>query len=198
MPYVSRKYPTNSVEYLEARIAQLEMDIRFMRSQPSFLPLYDLDVNPPVLPANGSICMDYSEEGDPFYFYDLEWRPFVGYPSFEMKVFGDLQTVGAGNSKFVFMIPDDVDGMTLYRARAYVTTVSSSGAVNVMVRKNTANDMLSTALTIDSGEKNTYTAATPYVINLANATVVMGDEIHIDVDNAGTGAKGLGVVLGFK
>jgi hypothetical protein len=57
--------------------------------------------------------------------------------------------------------------------------------------------MLSTKLSVDVGEKNSKSAAVQPVINTANDDVIWGDHIAIDVDVAGTGAQGLGVVLYF-
>ena len=58
--------------------------------------------------------------------------------------------------------------------------------------------MLSTGAQIDANEKHSKDASTVYVINTANDDVVWGNEISIDVDAAGTGAKGLGVSLTFS
>lgn len=128
---------------------------------------------------------------------------------YEIKVFADADAldgnlpdaatvVSTGNGKFIFAIPLPLNLYWLTTAEAFITTVSSSGAVNVMIRNVTdAVDMLSTAITIDSGDFTSYAAATPSVINYANAQVTTGDRIAIDVDGAGTGAKGLGVILGF-
>lgn len=80
----------------------------------------------------------------------------------------------------------------------HVTTVSSSGPVTVMVRNATDTaDMLSTALTIDQSEKDSKDAVAA-VVNTSTDDVVTGDEIAIDIDAAGTGAKGLSVTLVFK
>jgi hypothetical protein len=57
--------------------------------------------------------------------------------------------------------------------------------------------MLSTAITIDANETTSYTAAAPPVIDTAHDDVATGDLIAIDVSVAGTGTKGLGVVLSF-
>lgn len=117
---------------------------------------------------------------------------------FEIKVFDDLTTVLAGDAAFTFEIPEDLDGALLVKTEAYVTTVSSSGVVQVQLHKLTAAvDMLSTKISIDVGEKNSKDAGTQPVVNLANDDVAWGDHIRIDVDAAGTGAKGLGVILYF-
>ena len=57
-------------------------------------------------------------------------------------------------------------------------------------------DMLSTRITIDASEFTSYTAAAA-VIDTGNDDVATGDLIAVDVDVAGTGAKGLGVILRF-
>jgi hypothetical protein len=58
--------------------------------------------------------------------------------------------------------------------------------------------MLSTRITIDVSAFTSYTAAAPPVIDGANDDVATGDIIRIDVDVAGTGAKGLIVILTFQ
>ncbi len=57
--------------------------------------------------------------------------------------------------------------------------------------------MLSTSITIDASEFTSYSAATAPVINTSFDDVATGDRIAIDVDVAGTGTKGLGVILRF-
>lgn len=117
---------------------------------------------------------------------------------FEIKVFSDTDTVTTGDGKFIFAIPSDLNGYDLKDAQAFVTTVSSSGLPTVQIRNVTQTaDMLTTAITIDVSEFTSYTAATARVIDTANDDVATGDLIAIDVDVAGTGAKGLGVILTF-
>lgn len=53
--------------------------------------------------------------------------------------------------------------------------------------------MLSTKLTIDVGEKTSTTAAIPPVIS--DSSLADDEEITVDIDIAGTGAKGLKVFL---
>lgn len=131
------------------------------------------------------------------------------YASFVIKVFpdtGDDAVVSIGDSAFVWAIPDDLEvpegyteGWNLTHAAAFVSTASSSGVVEVQIRNVTTGlDMLSTKVTIDANEMTSYSAATPPVINLSNDHVTKGDLIAIDVDNAGTGAEGLGVILRFE
>lgn len=118
---------------------------------------------------------------------------------YEIKVVADDTTVTTGDGKFVFEIPADLDGTNLTLVRAFVTTASTSGLPTVQIRNVTqAADMLTTRVTIDASEKSSKTAATAAVIDTGNDDVADGDQIAIDVDVAGTGAKGLGVILEFR
>lgn len=76
---------------------------------------------------------------------------------------------------------------TLTGVRASLYTVSSSGVVELALKKNGV-DMLSTNVTIDAGEKTSVTAATPPVI--ATTTVVDDDELTVEIIQDGTGATG--------
>lgn len=127
---------------------------------------------------------------------------------YQIKVFADDETVEVGDNAFVFAIPYDLDRSKLLYVNAYITTVSSSGLVTVQIRNKTqAFDMLTTPVTIDAGELDAENAATPWVIDAqyedeypwpdSDNTVFYRQQIAIDVDTAGTGAMGLGVMLGF-
>ena len=123
---------------------------------------------------------------------------------YHIKVCGDLQLVVAGDApaagRFgIWAIEEDIAGMALADVEIDVTTVSSSGIVQVQLR-NISNgnvDMLSTRAQIDAGEFHSGTAATQPVVNVANAAVAHMDRIAIDIDAAGTGALGLGLVAKF-
>lgn len=125
---------------------------------------------------------------------------------YEIKIFSDTQAVVVGDSKFVFVVPIELNGSTLFSAQAFVTTAASSGLMTVQVSNLTSGfDLLSTPITIDVGEYHSYTADTPSVVDTTwnppptgpVAGVSTGDRLSIDVDIAGTGAKGLGVILRF-
>lgn len=109
--------------------------------------------------------------------------------------------ITTGDGKAYLRINDYVTGMNLIAVGASVSTVSSSGIPTVQLRRVRAGspaDMLSTKLTIDASETDSSTAATPAVIDAANDDVLTGDQIHIDIDVAGTGAKGLCITLVFQ
>jgi hypothetical protein len=83
-------------------------------------------------------------------------------------------------------------GMTVTAVRASLTTASTSGAVTVDINDG-GTTIISTKLTIDQDEKTSTTAATPAVIS--DSALADDAEITIDIDGAGTGAKGLKVYL---
>lgn len=103
---------------------------------------------------------------------------------------GDETTsITTGTAKVTFRMPY---AFTLSAVRASLTTVSSSGIPTVDINEN-GTTILSTKLTIDENEKTSTTAATAAVIS--DASLADDAEITIDIDVAGTGAKGLKVTL---
>lgn len=115
----------------------------------------------------------------------------------------DDAVLETGDKTFQFEISEDMDGLNLTKVEGYVTTVSSSGSITVQLAKIDSNgggtpaDMLTTKLTIASGDHNSK-QTTPPVIDTGEDDVAWGDHIRIDVDSAGTGTKGLGVMLTFS
>jgi len=97
------------------------------------------------------------------------------------------------------VIPYELNGMNLVSAHAAVDTASSSETPTIQLRNVTDSaDMLSTRITIDVNEHNSYTATIPPVIDTSHDDVATGDRIAIDVDVKGTGTKGLVVILVFQ
>ncbi|MDQ3159015.1 MAG: hypothetical protein M3P98_02685 [bacterium] len=108
-------------------------------------------------------------------------------------------TLTTGDGKAYFTVPIEFNGYNLVDADASVTTFSTSGTPTVQIHNVTqAADMLSTTITIDTNEHTSYTAAIAPVIDLANDDVATGDILRMDVDVAGTGTKGLSVLLSFQ
>lgn len=97
--------------------------------------------------------------------------------------------ITTGTAKLTFRMPY---AMTLTAVRASLTTASSSGVVTVDINES-GSTILSTKLTIDANETTSTTAATPVVIS--DTSLADDAEITIDIDVAGTGAKGLKVYL---
>jgi hypothetical protein len=106
-----------------------------------------------------------------------------------------------GDGKAYFHIPPELNGMNLTYCHARVITAGVTGTLDIQIHNVTDTvDMLTTKLTVDSGETGSETAATPYVIDTANDDVAENDLIRIDSDaiHSGTAAKGLIVTLRFQ
>jgi hypothetical protein len=124
-------------------------------------------------------------------------RTYIG-PTVAVQVCDDVTVLTTGDGKANVWIPAVLNGLNLVDADAAVSTVSSSGDPTIQVRNVTdACDMLSTRITIDATEKTSWTAATAPVIDTSHDDVATGDQLAIDVDGAGTGTKGLQVILRF-
>lgn len=104
-----------------------------------------------------------------------------------------------GDGKMYVRINSVLNGYNLVAVAASVTTVSSSGIPTFQIANVTdAVDMLSTKLTIDANEYDSMTAAAAAVIDATKDDVATGDQLRIDCDVAGTGAKGVVVDLTFQ
>lgn len=123
----------------------------------------------------------------------------LGRRVIQVKVIDDLTALATGDNKLIILVPQELNGYELVDANAYVTNVSSSGVPTIQIRNvGPGADMLSTRITIDVNEFTSYSAATPAVVNPTHAAVAGGDRLAVDVDVAGAGSKGLGVLLTFQ
>ncbi len=105
----------------------------------------------------------------------------------------ETTSITTGTAKVTFRAPH---AMTLYQIpRASLATASTSGIPEIDINKN-GTTIFGTRLTIDANEKTSVTAATPAV--LSTTTFSDDDEITMDIDVAGTGAKGLKVTLYYR
>lgn len=122
-----------------------------------------------------------------------------------VKVVG-VQVVDAGtdtatgDGKAYFRVPLELNGMNLIGVAASVYTAGTTNTTDIQIRNKTDSvDMLSTKLTIDSGETDSSTAAAAAVIDASKDDVATGDILAIDVDAVSTtAAKGLYVELRFQ
>jgi len=117
-----------------------------------------------------------------------------------------IQVLDAGtdtavaDGKAFFRVPAELNGMNLTGVAATVYTAGTTNTTDIQLRNKTDSvDMLSTKMTIDSGETDTSTAATPAVIDTTKDDVVTGDIIAVDIDAVSTtAAKGLYIELRFE
>jgi len=104
---------------------------------------------------------------------------------------GDETTaITTGTAKVTFRMPWRMNPVTAVRAS--LTTASSSGIPTFDINEGGAS-ILSTKLTIDASETTSTTAATPPV--LSDTDLADDAEITIDIDVAGTGAKGAKIYI---
>lgn len=106
-----------------------------------------------------------------------------------VAVTDESTAITTGTAKVTFRMPF---AMTLASVRASLGTVSSSGNPAIDINESGVS-IFSTTLTIDANEKTSTTAATAAVIS--DSSLADDAEITIDIDTAGTGAKGLKVYL---
>lgn len=123
----------------------------------------------------------------------IEANPVIAM--YEIKICADDDAVATGDGLFQWSIPQDLNGKRVLSAEAYVTTAGSSATV-VQVRKVGGSDMLSVPITIDSGDLHSEDSSTRSTVS-AGDDVFVKDILSIDVDSAGTGAMGLGVMVGI-
>lgn len=123
-----------------------------------------------------------------------------GQVEIEIEVFPPATDVATGDGKKLFTIPAKCNGMNLVGVHDAVGTAGTTGTTDVQIRNATDGvDMLSTKLTIDSGETGSDTAATSAVIDTAHDDVATNDRLFIDLDAVSTTPpKGLVVRLTFQ
>lgn len=85
-----------------------------------------------------------------------------------------------------------VENLTLTDIKAFASTAPSGSTITLDVLNNGVS-ILSTLLTIDSGEKNSSTAAVPVVISAS--TLSIDDEISIDILGVGSTTAGAGLKI---
>lgn len=128
----------------------------------------------------------------------------------QLVVFDFATDTATGDGKYYFVVPAELNGMNLVAVSAQVVNAGTTNTLNVDLARcavvATANmcsgtvvDVLSTNLTIDSGENKSSTAATAAVIDTANDDVATDQVIRVDVDAVHTtAAKGLIITLSFR
>lgn len=110
-----------------------------------------------------------------------------------IPVSDEATAITTGTAKVTFRMPF---AMTLTAVRGSLTEASSSGTPTIDINE-AGSTILSTKLTIDASEKTSTTAATAVVIS--DTGLADDAEITIDIDTAGTGAKGLKVsLIGYR
>lgn len=109
----------------------------------------------------------------------------------EFVLLGDKTTaLATGESTVDFFFP--FDG-TLKAVYGGASTVQASGSVLTMDIKINGTSILSTLITVDNGDRSSYTADTPAAISAPS--VLRGDRATFHITQVGTGGKGAWVQL---
>lgn len=101
----------------------------------------------------------------------------------------EITNITTGVAKVTFRMPF---AMTVTGVRASLTTASTSGIPTFDINEG-GTSILSTKLTVDANEKTSTTAATAAVVS--DSSLADDAEMTIDVDVAGTGAKGAKIYI---
>ena len=153
-------------------------------------------------------CADINSDG-------ANYHALVARDSIEVQlpVFDFTADVTTGDGKYYFLAgaaSSKLVGKVLAAVQGQVITAGTTNTTDVQLARcaqaatgnacsGTVADMLSTKLTIDSGENTSATAATAAVINASNDDIAAGDVLRVDVDAISTTApKGLMVHLIFR
>jgi hypothetical protein len=128
----------------------------------------------------------------------------------QVELYGPTTDTVTGNGIFYFRVPVSLNGTNLVGIQTNTVTAGTTGLTSVQITRCVAvattplcsgatSAMLSTVVSIDSGETSSTTAATAAVINTANDDVATGQILRFDVTAINsTPAKGLIVNLDFK
>lgn len=153
----------------------------------------------PSLPEVGDMWFN-SLDGLLYVYYDSFWVEVSGASymqsqetSMTIALSDESTAIEAGTAKLTMRAPF---AMTLTKTpRASVSVVSSSGNPSVDINKNGVS-IFSTVLSIDAGEKTSFTATTPAV--LSTTSIADDEELTFDIDTAGTGTVGLKITIYYE
>jgi hypothetical protein len=114
-----------------------------------------------------------------------------------LKVYNEASAIATGDGKMYFAVPDELSGLDLKSCGAHLYT-AGSGLTQVQLHNvDSAVDMLTSKIEIDTAEKDSKDATSAAVINTGADGVATGEEIRVDIDAAASGAKGLEVRAAF-
>lgn len=198
MPIYQR--PSRATAFGEQLAAQREADRRLGLRETRQLLTVDRGVTANVpAPGEGQLMV----EGTRLRHYAQgEWRG--GKVVLHIKVVSDL--IPASTEVFGFIADEDMDGLSLTSAHAYVTQVAAgvvsppADPIEVGVYRLTPSAAyLCSNIVIDADEWSSYTSATPADPDPDYALVEVGYQLGLEVADAGAGdAYGLGVILEFS
>lgn len=118
----------------------------------------------------------------------LKWAPDP--VCIVVAVSDEVTNITTGTAKVTFRMPW---AMTVTAVRASLTTASTSGNPTFDINEGGTSILGTNKLSIDANEKTSTTAAT--ATSISDSALADDAEITIDIDTAGTGARGAKVYL---
>lgn len=113
-----------------------------------------------------------------------------------IKVIADGLPTYVGDGIARIVLPSNFDELNLKKVGAHVYTPGAGSTTIVQIYNQTKLvDMLSTRISIDAGENDSSTSATPAVINPLYTRVNEGDVLRFDIDQIGSSTAALGLEL---
>jgi hypothetical protein len=119
-------------------------------------------------------------------------NPAGRYETLTIAVSDEIAALTTGAAKITFRLK----ACTVQAVRASLSTASSSGNPTVDINESGTSILGANKLIIDANEKTSTTAAT--ATSIADGSIAEDAEVTIDIDVAGTGAKGLKVYLDLR
>lgn len=191
--------PLDSSQVLTDRMNVIEKTLRTLQqTQAASVQIVDTEnFNDPI---EGMVVVDWPTSRL-CYYHDGRWICTPENPVHAIKVYSDRTINKVGDGAFKFPIEEDLGELDILAVRGFNGT-PGVGTTTIQISNRTRGiDILSTLITIDSGEISSKTAAVPPIIRTdgipAANHVHEDDQIWIDVDAVGSGSKGLGVYITF-
>lgn len=151
-----------------------------------------------ITPKEGWLMTSQADAGKLYKYQGSAFTQVGGSPTenvvLVVAVSDEATAITTGTSKVTFRAPH---AFTLTAVRGSLSAASTSGDPQIDVNKG-GTSVFSSAqkLQIDANEKTSVTAAASPTINSGSPLAVSDDdEFTVDVDTAGTGAKGLKIAL---
>ena len=128
---------------------------------------------------------------------------FTGQTYFRVvsiKVMSDIDILTTGTGKVIWTVPSELNSYQIINVGASITSTGSTqpSAQIQITNLTTTFGILSTQITIDSGQTTSYASGTQPVINSLYKVISTGNQLSVDVNTAGINLKGLQINIAIS